>query len=285
MQRHAQFDLWWHDDQELAAALGSPIVRRLLLQQWPLSRVEIVECADGRKIVYKTQAAPTVEPQFYHHARSPLVVEAQSLDVPSGPPALLLRYVEAARLGDSPISPEAALAHADHVVDAIGQIDGDLPAVLDLRPAAAWNHCAASILADLQTLADGAQHPAIGPALVARVEHCGRGALIDQALTTPMGYVHGDLLASNVLVQDGEYRVLDWQRPFWGSVELDRAALLGSLGVDPRQHVAPGVLQLQRLLAIGWFAAQAVRWFPPGADWFAAELARVAAQLEDDRDG
>jgi hypothetical protein len=53
------FDLHLHDDAELAALLGSPLVERTTLHKWPLSCVQRIRTADGRSRIYKVQAPPT----------------------------------------------------------------------------------------------------------------------------------------------------------------------------------------------------------------------------------
>ncbi len=73
MHRHPYFDLMLHDDDELSALLGSRVVERTTLHEWPLSCVQRVTTADGTRIIYKAQAAPTIEPEFYAVARSPLL--------------------------------------------------------------------------------------------------------------------------------------------------------------------------------------------------------------------
>jgi hypothetical protein len=283
MLRHPTFDLWFHDDAELARLLGSPIEKRVTLHQWPLSCVQRLWCGDGRSWIYKTQAPPTVEPAFYRQAASPLLVAARSVpfaELPQAPPALVLEYAHAPRLSDCDVPAARAVEVVDDILGRIAQITGTLPALGDVRTESLWNDTADSIVADLRALVAGGSAPRLTGALADRIAgHC-RSPLVHQALATPAGYVHCDLLATNVLVAGDGYRVVDWQRPIWGPVALDRASLLESLGVEVGPHVPPGVLLLGGLLLIGWFAQQARRWFPPGVDWFSSEIVRVAGKLD-----
>jgi hypothetical protein len=80
VHRHRHFDLWLDDDAELAALLGSAVVHRATLHEWPLSCVQRLRLADGRSLVYKVQGEPTVEPDFYARARSRLLVAAQRIE-------------------------------------------------------------------------------------------------------------------------------------------------------------------------------------------------------------
>ena len=282
MHRHSAFNLWLHDNAELAAALRNPIVRRTILHEWPFSRVEFLLCADGQEYIYKVQGPPTVEPEFYERARSPLLVSTQALPntvEPAAPPALLLEFVRAPRLSDLPLSDSRKRAIADELLDGLRQIDGTLPAQFDLRDRQQWTIRAHAILRDLRQLLVEATLPAGAAPLVDAVErHCHSRA-IAAALAAPQGYVHGDLHSGNVLVCQQGYRVLDWQRPFFGPLDLDRARLWESLGLAATPGVAEEIRTLQSLLAIGLSAEQALHWFPPGKAWFAKEIMRAAGKL------
>ena len=278
MQRHPQFDIWMHDDAELADELGSQVTGRTTIHQWPLSCVQHLQLANGQSCIYKAQSPPSVEPFFYRAARSPLLVDARVLSQPRVP-ALVLEFVAAPRLCDLDVRPSRAVAIVDELVQQVARVEGPLPALADLRTGAGWENAARSLLSDLQDLVSDGASAQLDTALFARVEaHCSSSA-VREALDTPSGYVHMDLLADNVLVTRGGYRVIDWQRPIWGPVALDRASLLESLGIDPTDHVAAPVVVLRQLLLIGWFAAQARHWFPPGREWFASEIVRVARLL------
>ena len=107
-----------------------------------------------------------------------------------------------------------------------------------------------------------------------------RSPAVLAAFEEPTGYVHQDLRGENVLVLSKGYRVLDWQRPIWGPLALDRASLLDSFSLDPAGHVSRGVLQLRTLLRIAWDAQCARHWFPPGAATYEREIAQAVTQLE-----
>jgi hypothetical protein len=81
------------------------------------------------------------------------------------------------------------------------------------------------------------------------------------------GYVHRDLSADNVLVRPDGYRVIDWQRPIWGPVDLDCVDMLNSLGYDPLRHINIGVVQVWLILSIGWLTEAKARWFPEGTSY------------------
>jgi hypothetical protein len=286
--RQPYFDLALHTDAELGAALGSAVVARETLAEWPLSCVQRIRAADGRTRIYKAQAQPTVEPEFYAVARSPAVVAATALPNPPGPPALLLEDVAAPRLSDLRIAPEDALRIADAVLEVIAGIGGDplvtrgLPALTDLSTRDGYHHFAETLLADLSALVGSGAFRRADEETVARVARA-----VARCAERPArdGHLHGDLTAENVLVRDattatGSFVVVDWQRPLRGPVDLDRACLLESLGVDPLPVVGPEMMALLALTRIAWLAACARRWFPPGVRTYDAQIAALAANLQ-----
>lgn len=279
MQLHPYFDLWLHADEELSRLLGRTVTGRTTLHEWPLSCVQRLHCAPGPSVIYKVQAEPTVEPAFYQAARSPLLVDAQVLPHAHGPAALLLAEVQAPRLGDLPLTPTQLVSLVDTIVTQIGQIRGDLPALVDLRSPAAWRTYGATIITDLQELVADGRFVQVTAALVDEVAVWMQSPSVLAAIAGPTGYVHLDLTADNVLVLADGYRVLDWQRPIWGPVDLDRATLLTALGIAPNPYVADGVLHLRTLLAIGWLAQAACRWFPAGIPTYDRQIAALIAQL------
>jgi aminoglycoside phosphotransferase (APT) family kinase protein len=282
MYHHSTYNLWLHDDAELAMALRNPIARRTFIHEWPFSRVEHLLCADGQEYIYKVQGQPTVEPEFYQRARSPLLVGARTLPntvEPAAPPALLLEFVRAPRLSDLQHSEARKRAIADELLDGLRQIDGTLPARFDLRDRQQWLVRAHAMLRDLRQLLVEATLPAGAAPLIDAVErHCHSRA-VAAALAAPQGYVHGDLHSGNVLVCQQGYRVLDWQRPFFGPLDLDRAALWESLGLAATPGFAEEIRTLKSLLSISLSAEQALHWYPPGKAWFAKEILREAGPL------
>jgi hypothetical protein len=279
MQRHPYFDLWLHEDAELAALLGSPVTGRTTVHEWPLSCVQRLTLADGRTQIYKAQAPPTVEPDFYVHARSPLLVTARLCAAPDGPAALLLDALTAPRLADSRPSAKDGLCIAETILAQIGQIAGAPPVIADIRSSEQWAAYAGTMLADLTALVESGAFHQTDHALIDRLRRQALAPGVLAAFRTPTGCVHRDLSGDNIFVLPEGYRVIDWQRPLLGPVLLDFAALLQTVGLDPRQHIDAGILQLRDLLSIAWVVQCARTWFPPGAATYDAAVVRLAAQV------
>ncbi|MBO7742838.1 phosphotransferase [Paenibacillus sp. MWE-103] len=283
MHRHQHFDLMLHDDGELAEVLGSPVTERTVIHEWPLSCVQRVRTADGTSHIYKVQAPPTLEAEFYAKARSPLLAAARVLETAGRPAALVMADIGAPRLGDLGLSEPEAVAAADELlagIAAIEAIEGDLPAMADLRTEERFAAYIGAALDDVQASVDDGSFVQVDDATVGRLRRWSGAAALRAAFRAPSGYVHSDFKADNVLAAPDGYRILDWQRPILAPVALDRATLLLSLGLDPARYVEPGIVQLYRYLHIAWYAQAGRRWFPQGKPWFDGIIAKLAGELE-----
>lgn len=280
MHRHPHFDIWLHDDRELAALLGSPLIERSTLHEWPLSCVQRIRTADGGTRIYKAQSEPTVEPAFYAGARSPLLAHAQIIDRAGMPAALLIEELTAPRLSDLQLTEAEVLGAGRDLLAEIAQITGDPPAVADIRTEVQWSAYADAILADLTALVESSAFRQVDQAIIDHLAQQMVSPPVLAAIHSQPGYVHQDLSGDNVFSLPDGYRVIDWQRPLWGPVALDLATLLESLGFEPGRHVESGVVQLMYLLRIGWFARSGRHFFPEGAEAYDATIMRLAAGVE-----
>ncbi len=270
-----------HDDGELAEALGSPLTERATIHEWPLSCVQRVRTAGGGKFIYKVQAPPTLEAGFYARARSPLLVPARLLEGEGETSALILVEVEAPRLADFRPGEAEAAAIAGDLVRQIAEIEGRPPILFDIASEDGWLQHIGAALDDIRVLIAEGGFSRVDSALADRLEEWSEAPSVLDAIRLPAGFVHADLKADNVLVAaQGDYRILDWQRPIRGPVALDTATLLISLGFDPLRLVPAGIVQLYHFLHIAWFAQAARRWYPQGKPWFDGFIQRIAGELE-----
>jgi hypothetical protein len=253
--------LRFHNDDELCAVLGSPITERAAIHESPLSRVERVTCASGETHIYKVQSPPSVEPEFYQRATSPIVVKSSVLPLADSLPALVLEDVRAPHLCQLTLPAVHATTFVEQMLERIASIGGDLPALRDIRTPALWDAYANEVRENVHALvASGAQ--GYSTDFARHVDERSRSPDLYKVFDGPMGYVHDDLLDTNILVLSDGFRVLDWQRPVWGPIGLDRATLFEAVGQDPRPHVLPGVLLMRWVMRTGHFAAFARRGIP-----------------------
>lgn len=127
VHRHPYFALWLHGDDELGPLAGGAIVERVTLHEWPLSCVQRLTLADGRKLIYKTQYGPTVEPEVYACVQSDLLPWAETVYRAAGHAGrhacMLIEYVDAPTLEDLHPSEEDAVRVGREMQGRIAEID------------------------------------------------------------------------------------------------------------------------------------------------------------------
>ena len=274
MYRHEFFDLWVHEDDELAALLESAITGRETLHQWPLSAVERLTTADGRTWIYKTQYGPSVEAEFYAQARSDLLVPARLVRQDGGHVIMLFEYVDAPLIEALALDTDEIVRIGREVVAQIGRIEGDLPHWLDVGSAMKWRFLVAHTCDTLRSLVDAGKFGRFSSQQIDHLRDIGLDDAVCAAIDAGRGYVHSDLTADNLfLLPDGGYRLIDWSRPILGPTDLDLASLLESMQIDPLRYVDRSIVTIMLLLQIHWVAQCAVKWIPGGGETYDQQIA------------
>lgn len=254
--------LYLHTREELENLLQSPVAARTTLHEWPLSCVQLLELGDGRKLVYKTQLPPTVEPAFYKQASSALLTGYRSLGLLEHCSVMLLDWIDAPLLSTVTAGAEVLVMHARQLINEIGCITGNLPVYLDIGSVASWHAVNGHTFAQLEKLVQEGIFHFRTANIVDRLAQWSRSAAVLQTITAGCRVIHGDLKADQVFLLPGGYRVIDWQRPVIAPPETDLVTLLFSLGVDPRPYAGAAVVQLACFLRLHWAVEAQCNLFP-----------------------
>lgn len=279
MYKHPYFEIWLHDDNELAEALGGSISERTTIHEWPLSSVQRVRTDDGSSYIYKVQSPPTLEYSFYTHARSGLLVAVRLLEEQGKATAMIMEDVDAPRLSDLQLHEAEILEIAGELISMIAEIGGELPVMMDISTEVGWMDYIGAALEDMRIMIDEGSFIQVDHELVDSLARLSEAPSLKHIFNTQTGYVHADLKADNILVTPSGYRVLDWQRPIRGPVLLDTATLLISMGIDPLRHVPIGIVQLYHFMHLAWYAQAARRWVPQGKKWFDGIIKGISDEL------
>lgn len=286
MEKHPYFDLWLHSSAELAHLLGSPVVERQVLQEWPLSCVQRLRLADGQRWIYKSQqTSSSVEAEFYAQARSAWLPGCRRLGAFQGTTYLLFEVIEAPLLEALPLAEADILRHAQRLTAGIAALEtqpGQLPVFTDLGSPARWREYVARTLARLNELVTGAAgRPApythTRPADIAALTAWASSPAILSLFAAPPTYNHGDLAGDNVFVTPDGYKVIDWQRPLRGPAGFDQVTLYESLEIDPRRYLGAGLVQAAWFVRLRWFVDCQVQFFTAGD--YDAQIAELAGQI------
>jgi hypothetical protein len=283
MEKHASFDLLLHTRQELDALIPTGVRERVTLHEWPLSCVQRLVLADGTCQIYKAQSGPSVEPEFYARASSPLLLEARTLYRDEKYACMVFEDVETQPgthlLSDLSFNIPQALEIGATLLNQLAEIGGSLPVWLDVSTWDRWQAVMDDMLQDLHGLVAGGVYRVTSLGDVRAIARAAVSPAVRAAYDGPVGLAHHDLGAENIFQMPGGYRVIDWQRPILGPTQTDLWQLLISLGVDPTLHMPPGILAAAYLLRIHWLSECSRIWFPPGTPDYDRWTAEFAAKL------
>jgi hypothetical protein len=278
VERHPYFDLWLHTDVELAHVLGSPLLGRETLHEWPLSCVQRLELQDGRSLIYKAQFAEGVETAFYAAARSPLLPWHQDLGEHGSTRHLLLECIQAPLLAELRLDEALGREHARCLDIALGKLDAGLPVYQDIGTRERWQAYQADALGKLEGLVRDGIFSEVSPAQLSGLRQWANSTSIQALFEHPARLAHADLSPENVFVTPEGYKLIDWQYPRRLPPGFDVAGLLLHLGLDPLPHVQPGLVQLVWFVRLAWFVECKLRLFPPG-ETYGREVRDLADQI------
>jgi len=279
LYRHPFFNLFLHDNEELASILGTSIEERATLHEWPLSCVQRIRMSDASTIIYKVQAGPSIEPQFYNEASSSLLVSFRTIEHNDAHDALILENIDAPCLSDITMDTDEALRLIADITNQISQIEGNLPYLFKIGNLIDWGSFTSSLIRDLETLVQCGTFKKVDYQGIDIIASYCNDSSVTSAIQARSGLVHGDLNCGNIIMHPEGMKVIDWQRPIYGPIELNRANLLESLGIDAKQYVANGVMNLMYILKISWLTQCALHWFPSGAEGYDKEIVKLVEQF------
>jgi hypothetical protein len=291
MLAHAVFaNLLMHSDDELSEALGSGIVERKTIHEWPLSWVQRVALDDGRTLIYKSQRPPTVEAQFYERAASRLLPGHRVLGTLGDCDIMTIDWIDAPLLSTIARRDTDMVEHGRRVIAEIGEIrsrmngarqgdgnrkrEGDLdrdrgpdrqqpmPLYLDIGSIDAWSANARIALEKLRALVSNRRFTSIDLDAVDRVKAWATTADVFAAVTAGPRLTHGDLKGDQVFVTPDGYRVIDWQRPIIGPPETDLVSLLVEQRMQPRRFIDATIVRIFWFLRLCWAVEAQVDLFP-----------------------
>ncbi len=208
-----------YDDEELSGLAGCRVLSREKLHHWPLSYVEKVELADGRRLVYKAQrAAASVENEFYSRVTADFLLKPVFSEQGEGWAALGLPYVEHKKY--RPGSGDELREHTARWSKMLQELT-DVPVYFDISTHDKFIELLENALGAFT------EEDELLTSLHRWAEDSAKLCYRDQ----PVGLLHGDLTGDNIIAEGGELRyILDWQRPMRGPLALDTALALESAG-------------------------------------------------------
>jgi hypothetical protein len=281
MLKHEHHSLLFHDDAELASILGAEIRERVTLHEWPLSSVQRVVTADGRRVIYKSQWGPTVEPEFYARAKSRLLPWAETIYRSDSHACMLIEFIDAPAMEDLGLPDDERARRTAEAAAELADIEGDLPHFLDISDGAKWLDVVESTIRDLSDLVDQGKFELTTHETVRTLDRCARLPEVVEAASVSPGLVHGDFGYDNLFVLPDGYRVIDWQRPKRGPSWLDLPGFRDAQGAEPPPSVRRGLIGISKLLGVNWLTQCKKTWITDATSYDAG-IARHAEELRDE---
>jgi len=277
MKKHGAFDLWLHDDSELAAMQGMDVVSRQTMREWPLSAVERITFGGGMSRIYKAFRNLPVETDFYRRVRSPHIPEMFYSHSDGDRHWLLLEDVPGRHPANLDREGLVFLANrARAIIRGIGLAG---PYRTDLS-AGGYHNFVDDVLALLRQLRRENKLEQTGGKAIARIGEALSHPEVLRAVRGPCAMLHGDLHCGNMLIRpDGEMMILDWQGVLFGPEGIDLCHLLAVEGLDPVPVAGTGTEVLRMTLRIKWFADCADRWLPQWASFYDGKIAELEQQI------
>jgi hypothetical protein len=251
-----------HSDQELADILGACIVSRNTIHEWPLSCVQKLTLDNGRDLIYKSQLPPTVEPDFYEHAVSRLLPACQVIGKLDDCDTMIIDWLDAPLLSDEVLSTNELIEHGKHIIAQIRDIGGDLPVYLNIGSDSAWLNTVQTTMEKLNILITDGRFNISDHNALENLRRWSRSDQVLEAITCNPHVIHGDLKADQVFLVDGEYRIIDWQRPYVAPSEVDFVSLLINQHVEPYPIVKKAVIDIFWFLRLHWAIEAQFTLFP-----------------------
>ena len=263
VQSHPLFnDILIHSDEELARLLGAEIVERETIHEWPLSCVQGLLLDDHRKLVYKSQLPPTVEPEFYESAVSGLLPGHRMLERIGECATMTIDWIDAPLLRDVVSSEADLIEHGRRLVSEIGEIGGELPTYLNIGTPEAWSGAIDVALEKLKLLIERNRFSLTDESAIEQIRKWSASAQVIDVLADHPRTIHGDLTVEQVFVTTGGYQVIDWQRPVVAPPEVDLVSLFVGRRINPRRYIDPIVVKIFWFLRLHWAVYAQFDLFP-----------------------
>lgn len=285
MEKHPYFDLLLHTAQELESILDERVVGRTTIHEWPLSCVERITLESGKTWIYKSETEPTVEPEFYSAAQSPILVQTKTLFRDFRSANLILEDIDGNQLTEKNLNIDTAYDIGWRILKDIARIQGNPPVYLDISSWDLWQSIVEGMVEDLAELVRSGRFNQVNHKTIRDIYHVAIDVEVKEVFNALLSHgptlVHHDLSADNVFERENGYIIIDWQRPIRGPAQIDLVLLLSSLGFDPRRLLPGGIIKITDLLRIHWFTECSVCWFPPGISTYDQTIFHIARQYKD----
>lgn len=241
-----------HDDLELSQLLGSQIVRRDTLHEWPNSCVQKITLNNNEVIIYKYQSGGITESLFYETVQSSILPKAETLWRDDFFSCMVIEFIKNPPLEITNKSNDELLKISAELSEVIQNIEGSVPIILDISSFEKWAKIATETIASLETFINNKKHNKYNLKDINFIEKKVLSKDIQMIFNGKIGLIHGDLNGGNIFMTDEGYKLIDWQSCKKAPLELDRASFISRQGRDPAKLLNPEIAYMLYFVNIWW---------------------------------
>jgi len=279
MKKHNDFEIWLHENDELAKIHGTNVTLREPIQGWPLSVVERVTFNDGTSRIYKAYRNLPVETKFYEKVHSHHIPTAFYIHSEDNHHWLLLEDVE----GQHPVNlnREEMLnlaRRARSIIDAFGSVE---PYRYDLSEKG-YDSFVLSVIELLSKLHKEEKLKIVNGEAIARIKEALAHTEVKRVVHGQCALLHGDFKCDNILIRpDGSLVIIDWQNFLYGPEEIDIYSILATQDIDPVPIAGIGPEILRSAIIVKWLADCADHWLPDWAGFYDGQIAKIEKHIQE----
>ena len=245
-------NIWIHGDEQLEKILAGKITLREKLHHWPLSYVEKITLNNNTQIVYKSQRSDaSVEKDFYSKIKMPFLLSPMYSETYMNCDIMILPYANYPSLG---VVSEKELEELVLSISSMIQNITDMPVFFDLSSIEKLIKIIEDVCVVFEDRNEAPNIAVLKKWIEEKVAACYKNNTI--------GYVHGDLTASNILMENNTpCYILDWQRPMIAPLILENALAFRLAGYDAIKRYGDfGLLAL--VCHFIWYSYACIKFIP-----------------------
>lgn len=239
-----------HSPNELADILEDNITDAELLQNNEESVVLLLTTQNKGKWVYKFHQKASIEALFYQQATSDLLPECRVILNETRKNALLLRYIEGAKLASLNAQQDKLIQYANDITSQISKIQ-NLPDLQRFNTIEHWFGYINNNFEHIDQIEQQGFFQKINKDLINILKDHVRKTDWQVVLDAPCGLINCDLHNDNIfLLPDYTWKIIDWEQPCLGPLSVDMAGLLENLGIDPYRHMPCEAVKMMNLVKL-----------------------------------
>lgn len=239
-----------HSPNELATILKDNIIEAELLQNNEESVVLLLTTKNTGKWVYKFYQKASYEALFYQKATSYLLPECHVILNETRKSAVLLRYIEGAKLASLTTQQDKLIQYANDIISQIAKIQ-NVPVFQRFESFEHWNGYINSNFEEIEQIEQQGLFQQINKDLIIILKDDAKKTDWQVVFDAPCGLINCDLHNENIfLLPNDTWKIIDWEKPCLGPLSVDMAGLLENLDINPYQHMPHEAVKMMNLVKL-----------------------------------